>query len=463
MTSTEFAARYRLLKNVATRGARSFLAQQVQLGRMVMVHYLDSVTVEQQSATLARLEALQPPARQKLLEIADVDGSPVAVTMFISSFVDFATWLDSVSPSVAPPPLPTATIEPFPAVPVPAAPTATSDFTSAFGKVDASSIGALPPVDAPTRPVEPPARPVDVPRPVKRSPQPAGEFTQIFGKVDDSTPNDAPRPSERPAEVAPPSPSFSAEPPSDGASFTAIFGALSSTPVNRVDLPPAMPTFAEPGVSERVMPPVAPVQEIEQTPVVMAPTEPAPGEFTQLFQRLSSMPAPAAAPTALGKPTDSSRPADAVPRADFAPVFAPPPASLPYQAAAPNAALPNAALPGGMPKPSAAVPPVPSWQAPMVPPNGGTPGGASMGNGGVMADASSAPSEFTRILGRVSFPNPAGAAAPAPLKVEAPASAPQPAPPAEEKKPVKSMLVPIIALGAVLLLTIGIVFYFVLK
>ena len=101
MTSIEFAAKYRLLKNVATRGARSFLAQQVELGRMVMVHYLDSETPEQRSTTLARLEALQDPARKKLLEIADVDGSPVAVTLFLTSFSDFTTWLDSVS-SVAP-------------------------------------------------------------------------------------------------------------------------------------------------------------------------------------------------------------------------------------------------------------------------------------------------------------------------------------------------------------------------
>jgi len=99
MTSTEFAAKYRLLKNVATRGARSFLAQQVALGRMVMVHYLESETPQQRATTLARLDALRRPAREKLLEVADVDGAPVAVTLFISSFVDFTTWLDSVSPA----------------------------------------------------------------------------------------------------------------------------------------------------------------------------------------------------------------------------------------------------------------------------------------------------------------------------------------------------------------------------
>src|SRR5690349_13198471 len=97
MTSTEFAAKYRLLKNVATRGARSFLAQQVELGRMVMVHYLDSEDVEGRAATVARLNALPAGTRAKLLEIAEVDGTPVAVTLFISSFKDFATWLDAVS------------------------------------------------------------------------------------------------------------------------------------------------------------------------------------------------------------------------------------------------------------------------------------------------------------------------------------------------------------------------------
>src|ERR671927_309247 len=102
MTSTEFAAKYRLLKNVATRGARSFLAQQVELGRMVMVHYLDAESPAEQAQTLARLERLHRPGRDKLLEIADVDGTRVAVTLFISSFVDFSTWLDQVSGSEAP-------------------------------------------------------------------------------------------------------------------------------------------------------------------------------------------------------------------------------------------------------------------------------------------------------------------------------------------------------------------------
>ena len=163
MTSIEFAAKYRLLKNVATRGARSFLAQQVELGRMVMVHYLDSETPEQRSTTLARLEALQDPARKKLLEIADVDGSPVAVTLFLTSFSDFTTWLDSVS-SVAPPAN----------VVSPARPKA-GDFTLAFRKTDfpASSRMTAATPDAPKRPEAAPHRS-------------AGEFTSFFGKIEET-------------------------------------------------------------------------------------------------------------------------------------------------------------------------------------------------------------------------------------------------------------------------------------
>src|SRR5256885_8700589 len=149
MTSIEFAAKYRLLKNVATRGARSFLAQQVELGRMVMVHYLDSETPHQRATTLARLEALTHPARDKLLEIADVDGSPVAVTLFISSFVDFATWLDSVSP-------PDSEVAQLPA-PV----------------LGTDAPKATPPRAAAPSPPPPPAKLVPAPRA-------ASEFTQFF-------------------------------------------------------------------------------------------------------------------------------------------------------------------------------------------------------------------------------------------------------------------------------------------
>src|SRR5215216_3078859 len=105
MTSTEFTARYRLLKCVAERGARSFLAQQIALGRMVMVHYLDAGDPEEQLQLLAGIEVLDTAARQKVLEVIDIDGTAVAVTTFVPSFQDFPSWLASnaMKGFVAPP------------------------------------------------------------------------------------------------------------------------------------------------------------------------------------------------------------------------------------------------------------------------------------------------------------------------------------------------------------------------
>jgi hypothetical protein len=76
MTSTEFAARYRLLKNVAARGARSFLAQQVELGRMVMVHYLDSESPQQRAAIGLRSGRQPLGGEAGLYERIDRTGRP---------------------------------------------------------------------------------------------------------------------------------------------------------------------------------------------------------------------------------------------------------------------------------------------------------------------------------------------------------------------------------------------------
>ena len=79
-----------------------------------------------------------------------------------------------------------------------------------------------------------------------------------------------------------------------------------------------------------------------------------------------------------------------------------------------------------------------------------------------MGGGSSAPSEFTRILGRVSFPNPTSApTTPAPPAAAAPA--PDSSAPAEERPAAKSMMPLIVALNVVVLLTITIVAYFVLR
>lgn len=480
MTSIEFAAKYRLLKNVATRGARSFLAQQVELGRMVMVHYLDAEDIEQRATTLARLEALRPPGRDKLLEIADVDGTPVAVTLFISSFKDFATWLDSVIPHApAPQQLSTA----------PAAPSQPGEFTRAFHKLEAPTspvIAAPPPEPAPKR---------DAP---KRTP---GEFTRIFGKVDEATLepttesslSDVGAPVHDEEEiptvimeaVTPPKPTASeaskpAPTADSGSSFTAIFGALGTAPAPASGLPPTMPSVAPPRPAP-VMTPTAPPIDLRPatpSPAPQAPTH-QPGEFTQLFQRLSPSGGTTPPPSLGAAPffaAEVPRPLEPTPRADFAAAAPPPSApSLPTPSlgipplAAPalgapvlgapllgapslgsktpppsnGSALPN--VPPVMP-PAPSAPPAPprSWGAPAAPP----PIGASV-------FGTSAPSEFTRILSPIAAPPPP------PVSIQPPGAPAQAAGGAGAKS--KSMLPLIIGLAVVVVLTIVMVAYFVMR
>ena len=218
-----------------------------------MVHYLDSETPEQRMATLARLDALKPPAREKLVEIADVDGSPVAVTQFISSFVDFSTWLDQVSPASA---IPAPT--PAPKV-VEAAP---GDFTRAFNKIE---IPAAPPVVAraveprPVAPTPPPA-----PTPARAQTKPVSEFTNIFGKVElgATKPAPAPRPEVTPAPTpdfnrsASPPPPMASAPPQQAGEFTQLFQRISPSAVPPSSASPSMPvpSFGLPPVSEAQRP-----------------------------------------------------------------------------------------------------------------------------------------------------------------------------------------------------------------
>jgi len=497
MTSTEFAARYRLLKNVATRGARSFLAQQIELGRMVMVHYLDSGTPHERAATLARLEALRPPARGKLLEIADVDGSPVAVTLFLSSFVDFATWLDSVSPDQpAPPPLPPPIIA-APVTPVP------GDFTRAFQKLETPPPGMM---RAPM-PNEPP-RPAPAPRH-------AGDFTGIFGKADEPMPaaaspdlpasrseeNDtptlimkpvkAPRAPERAQAPPTPPPSTPAPAPSEGG-FTAIFGRLNEASLPASSAPNGWPEpAASPSPLAPLSPPIAPrpqpaLGNMPAQPMAPPPAaypEPSqPGEFTQLFQRISpadgsSIPSLDSAPPSPFRTPEIPRPIEPTPAADlarmpFSDAYSTPPAPLPIPslgAIAPPASPPPLRLDPGAPPslgaaPAFMAPPAPNFSAAPPAPNvNGIPAppiapppawGASavppaLGNSldvGVQ-------SEFTRILGRVAVPPP-----PPP-----PMAPPQGGPAGASKAPAKSMMPLLVALNVVVILTIAIVAYFIFR
>src|SRR5215468_3477181 len=93
MTSAEFAAKYRVLKSLTEHGARSQIAQELALGRMVMVHHLDAGSAKDRQRLLANVAALEPSAAAKVIEVADVEGTKVVVTQFLATFTDFPGWL----------------------------------------------------------------------------------------------------------------------------------------------------------------------------------------------------------------------------------------------------------------------------------------------------------------------------------------------------------------------------------
>src|SRR5262249_45639988 len=96
MTSAEFATKYRVMKTLSVAGVRSQIAQEVALGRMVMVHMLDGVAPAEQQTMLHRLDVLPPDAASKIFSRLDVDGTPVVVTHFLQNFTTLTAWLDSV-------------------------------------------------------------------------------------------------------------------------------------------------------------------------------------------------------------------------------------------------------------------------------------------------------------------------------------------------------------------------------
>src|SRR5215813_722923 len=93
MTSAEFAAKYRVLKSLTEHGARSQIAQELALGRMVMVHHLDVGSAKDRQRLLANVAALEPSAAAKVLEVADIEGTNVVVTQFLATFTDFPAWV----------------------------------------------------------------------------------------------------------------------------------------------------------------------------------------------------------------------------------------------------------------------------------------------------------------------------------------------------------------------------------
>src|SRR5262245_60686931 len=196
MTSAEFAAKYRVLKSLTEHGARSQIAQELSLGRMVMVHHLDVGSAKDRQRLLANVAALEPSAAAKVIEVTDIDGTKVVVTQFLATFTDFPTWLQqnvSISADAATVVIqavtPSTRVPSTPAAAPPARPLGAPDqapgFTAVFGA------GGV------TPPPPPPA---------------AGDFTRQFQSLNAPPPPPPPPPPTRPA-APPPRPPAAASPP----------------------------------------------------------------------------------------------------------------------------------------------------------------------------------------------------------------------------------------------------------
>jgi hypothetical protein len=461
MTSAEFLAKYRVLKTLTEHGARTQIAQEVALGRMVMVHHLDVGTSAECQRLAAKVGRLTPDAASKVFDVVTVDGTQVIVTHFLATFIDLPSWLEQNSAS--PDPLEAKTVlmeapelstpretDPAPIAPAASIPPASRSggFTALFG---ASAITPPPPGSPPAAQKgaftevfggtkQPPA-PAGPPAAPSRAANPAvstGDVTRVFQGTKPPATGPAPAAETPPLPARPPEPSF-----------TSLFGekqsrgAEQSSPVFRSSAPgmpgagpsgpPVSPNAARFG---SVMPPVdpSPPPRPASAPPPAPAVNPASDDFNALFARLdpagsSQPPAPSPAPPAFTQPP------------------APPAPSLGAPSFVPSAVPPSAA------------PPAAAWRPPVAPPL------PPMGSGGAPARG---PSEFTRILGRGQMPPiaPPGTRVPDANNSSTPgfptpaAPKPQAPPPA---KSTKSYLPVIIALNLVLIAAILVVVYFVTR
>ena len=463
MTSTEFSARYRILRALAQDGVRTFTAQHVGTQRPVMVHFLDAVAPETRAELLARVERLEATDRARVLERVEVDGAPVLVTQVLASFETLPAWLAArtaaVQTHVAPPPppsidrevsrmsvfdAPTAPMQvvaaPSPAEPappvVPAPPSAPAKPPGEFTRLFASAAAA--PVEAPV-PQPVPATPLPSSAPIATSPMPGasspapraaepGEFTRLFRQ--------ASAPPSAPAAMSPASPMPSISPMSP------------ASPMPSMSPPPRNEAHASRApLAPTPMAPIAPM------PPPVRPSAPMSGSATGALEArpVPSAPVPAPRPAAIS-PADPAPPMHGGVPLDFPPPLPPSLASGP-------------ASPGPAPFSSPPPPPPPPLALPQ-------------GVAGPLAQPrSTGPSEFTRVIAGASIgaapvssagsgtTTPAADAGAPAAAASSSAAAAAPAdrafgPKANAKFPLVPML---IALNLIVLATIALVVFFALK
>jgi hypothetical protein len=96
MTSGDFSTRYRIHKLLSEQSARTYIAQEIALGRAVMVHYLDRLPVVENQRLIDRLNDLPQYAQDKIVEMTEIEGITVVVTLFIAPFHGLLAWLDRI-------------------------------------------------------------------------------------------------------------------------------------------------------------------------------------------------------------------------------------------------------------------------------------------------------------------------------------------------------------------------------
>lgn len=268
MTSDEFARKYEVHQQIAKGPVRSHFALSRSAKVVALAHYLEGGETRENAARLAQVKALADSPRHVVLDVCDVEGTPVVVTPFILNFTTFDAWL--ATESAAPP-----TQAPAPAA------------------GDAASSAAPPTADA---------RHPDAPAPTPPATLP-GEITRRFGQP--SPPSDVPydtstRVAPRPAGIAPPPEAAETAPSASAATseFTELFGPPQSGPKSAPPAAPTAPTrtpATPPGPPKRATGEVthffsaAAIREPPPTP----PPSPGPartarrrGSFTQLFAKL---------------------------------------------------------------------------------------------------------------------------------------------------------------------------------
>ena len=408
MTSAELSARYRVHKLLSEQSARTYIAQEIALGRAVMVHYLDRLPVVENQRLLDRLADLPTYAQEKIVEITEVEGITVVVTLFIAPFHGLQAWLDRIdanrtNPKGARPPSWNVGSGGAPAAARPAQP--------------------IPPTPAPVASPPPPAAPqAPAPRPAKPAP---GEFTRIFGAQDIGSAPVAPTssaaaappplppapmppaappppfPSQAPASTPAPDVLARSAPPSRPApdkpaeSFTAIFGA----PQLPVDQPPPAPK------SDFIVPPAMPSRRGEPAPSSFPPSLNDFGGFDRPLPPPHSAPSQAPPPLPPVPPT-----ATPAPRAPIAHDIAGVAGAAAAAAAAPAAAAAAGAIANKNQPP--ARPPSPPLPDPGLAASAGAGLIGSAGVGSAMPRSGSAPSAPPRMAGAGLPPGPRPAAAP---------------------------------------------------